>query len=288
MLKDFAVFILSHGRPDRITTYKLLKRSGYTGLIYIIIDNEDKKAERYYQNYGKQVIMFNKEEIEKEIDTADNFGNRQTILHARCACFDIAKQLGIKYFIQLDDDYIQFAYRRDNNFDYKWKLIRNLDKIFDILLEYYKTIPALSIALAQGGDFLGGENSYYAKIGKVKRKCMNSFICSVDRRFNFHGTMNEDVNTYCLLGSQGNLFLTIPSLSLTQQSSQQNKSGIVETYLKYGTYVKSFYTVIHNPSSVFISILNSKYIRIHHSVKWDNTVPMIIEEKYKKTKNKEV
>ena len=38
--EDFAVFILTHGRADNVKTYKTLKRFGYTGKIYIIIDNE--------------------------------------------------------------------------------------------------------------------------------------------------------------------------------------------------------------------------------------------------------
>ena len=44
MIKEnFAVFILTHGRPDNVITYNTIKSSGYTGRIFIIIDNEDKK-----------------------------------------------------------------------------------------------------------------------------------------------------------------------------------------------------------------------------------------------------
>ena len=60
MLEDFAVLILSHGRADNVITYKTLQRAGYTGRIYIVIDNEDKQADRYYQNFGDKVIMFDK------------------------------------------------------------------------------------------------------------------------------------------------------------------------------------------------------------------------------------
>lgn len=283
MLEDFAAFILTHGRPDNVKTYDTLKRHGYTGKVFLIIDNEDKTASRYYEKYSEKVIMFDKAEIEKRIDTADNFGNRKTILHSRCACFDIAEKLGIKYFIQLDDDYVDFRYKKDSDFEnINKKDIKDLDSVFDILLSYYKSIPALSIAISQGGDFLGGKDGNAAKRPQF-RKCMNSFLCSINRRFLFRGTMNEDVNTYCSLGSAGNLFLNIPNVALQQAASQKSKGGITDTYLTFGTFVKAFYTVMHNPSSVVVAMMISNHPRIHHSIAWANTVPLIIEEKYKKS-----
>ena len=283
MLDDFCVFILSHGRPDNVKTVPTLSKHGYTGRVYIVIDNEDKSAGRYFSVFGEKVIMFDKAIIEKRIDTADNFGNRKTILHARNACFDIAATIGVKYFIQLDDDYVDFRYKKDNNFENINKSdILDLDRIFEYLLTYYKSIPALSIAISQGGDFLGGKDGNAAQRPQF-RKCMNSFLCSTDRRFLFRGTMNEDVNTYCSLGHSGNLFLNIPNIALQQAASQKSKGGITDTYLTFGTYVKAFYTVMHNPSSVFVSMMLSNHPRIHHSICWANTVPLIIEEKYKKS-----
>ena len=47
MRDDFAVFILSHGRADRVITYDVLRKQGYTGKIYIIIDNLDNQRDEY-------------------------------------------------------------------------------------------------------------------------------------------------------------------------------------------------------------------------------------------------
>ena len=38
-MNNFAVFILTHGRADNVKTHDSLKRCGYTGKIYILIDN---------------------------------------------------------------------------------------------------------------------------------------------------------------------------------------------------------------------------------------------------------
>ena len=108
MLNNFAVFILTHGRADNVITYKTLKSSGYTGSIYLVIDNEDKTAQDYYNKYGDKVIMFDKEEIAAKVDHGDNFNDLRTTTHVRNKLFDLAEQVGVKYFLALDDDYTKF------------------------------------------------------------------------------------------------------------------------------------------------------------------------------------
>ena len=66
--KDFAAFILTHGRPDRVVTYNALLRAGYTGPIYFIVDNEDKTVDRYRDRYGDRVIIFDKEAAAKTFE----------------------------------------------------------------------------------------------------------------------------------------------------------------------------------------------------------------------------
>ena len=282
MNKDFAVFILTHGRPDNVVTYNTIKNQGYTGKVYIIIDNEDKTAKKYYENYKDKVIMFNKKEISKTFDEADNFEDRRSIVYARNACFKIAKDLGVKYFMQLDDDYTLFQYKLIVKNKSVHSEVKNLDSIFNLLLDYYKKIPAKSIAIAQGGDFIGGIDNGKGAYRFSKRKCMNSFICSTDRPFKFNGRINEDVNTYTNSASKGFLFLTIPVLSLTQKQTQSNAGGMTDIYEDKGTYVKSFYTVIFQPSSVSVSMMKTSNARLHHNINWKTTAPVILEEKYKK------
>ena len=101
-MDNFVIFILSHGRADNVYTFKSLRKFGYTGDIIIVIDNEDKTADKYYENF-EDVEMFDKLEISKTFDEADNFGDRRSIVYARNACFDIAKKRGYKYFMQMDD-----------------------------------------------------------------------------------------------------------------------------------------------------------------------------------------
>lgn len=283
-MDDFAAFILTNGRPHNVKTYDTLRRCGYTGRIVILIDDLDPTSEQYKQKYGGEVVAFDKRAIAVKFDVGDNFNDMRAIIYARNASFEVARDLGITYFIQLDDDYNVFEYRFDGEFRYTWDRVGNLDALFGALVSYFESIPALSIAISQGGDWIGGGESSTAKSIKPKRKCMNSFICSVDRQFQFVGRVNEDVNTYTRLGSTGALFLTITNLSLVQTTTQSNPGGMSEMYRDTGTYIKTFYTVMYSPSCTKVSStgIGEKNIRLHHNITWKNAVPVILRESVKK------
>jgi hypothetical protein len=281
---NFCAFILTHGRPDKVITYKNLRRCGYTGKIFIVVDNEDKCVSQYIETFGEEnVLIFDKLAISKTFDEYDTFDDRRSIVYARNVCFKLAKKLGYNYFIQLDDDYTIFRYRWMQGEALKSLIIHNLDEVFYSYLKYYINTPQiLTIALSQGGDFICGASTFKVWQKRTKRKAMNSFICSTYRPFNFLGRINEDVNTYTLLGSRGGLFLTFPDAMLDQRTTQSNSGGMSDIYNLMGTYVKSFYTVLAMPSSVHVGALPSTQSRLHHLIKWPNTVPCIISEDYKK------
>lgn len=281
-MSDFVVFILTNGRPDNVHTARSLRNHGYTGKIIVVIDDEDKTAEEYLDKF-EDVEIFSKKEIAQEFDEADNFEDRRAIVYARNACFKIAEKLGFKYFMQMDDDYTRFEYRVYTNERQKPSFIANLDSVFAALLNFYQGSNFSTISMAQGGDFIGGKHNRMARKPTLFRKCMNSFICSTDRPFKFIGRINEDVNTYVNKQSIGLLMGTIPFVSLVQNQTQSNKGGMTEMYLDSGTYIKSFYTIMFSPSSVYIKPMGDKHLRLHHHVKWNNAVPKLIAEKHKKT-----
>ena len=53
MRDDFCAFILTHGRPDKVLTYRTLRRAGYTGKIFIVVDDEDKTRHQYMAEFGE-------------------------------------------------------------------------------------------------------------------------------------------------------------------------------------------------------------------------------------------
>ena len=71
-------------------------------------------------------------------------------------------------------------------------------------------------------------------------------------------------------------------MCLDQPQTQANAGGITEAYLQYGTYVKSFYSVMLCPSCVKISEMGQSHKRIHHLIDWEVAVPKIVSSKFKK------
>jgi hypothetical protein len=281
MRDDFAVFILTHGRPNNVLTKKTLDRCGYDGRIVYIVDNEDSTAEEYCDNFGKNnVYIFDKKLAADRIDEANNFDNRNVIVHARNVCFDLARKMGINYFVQLDDDYYELTYKFANS---KGLLLsKNINKIFCSMLSFLDKSNAAAIAFSQCGDFIGGVDNGKGLYRFNKRKCMNSFFCKTERPFEFVGSINEDVNTYTTLASRGVLFLTVPVFAINQKCSQKQNGGMTDIYRANGTYVKSFTTVLMQPSSVKVSLMNANHKRLHHSISWKNVTPQIISELHKK------
>lgn len=281
--KDFATFILTYGRADKVYTYESLREQGYTGEIYFVCSDDDKTVPRYKELYGDKVFVFSKDDYKGKFDIGDNFNDDRVVVYARNAIFDIAKELGFHYFLILDDDYKAFGYSHNSKGGYQTKMkhIKSLDKSFDFLLDYFKKTNAKTLCIAQGGDFIGGgESGVFKK--KLLRKAMNFFICSVNRPFEVLGRINEDCTTYVRWGQVGDLYQTIVDLRLWQLETQSNSGGLTEFYLDGGTYVKSFYTVMFAPSCTKVTLMGNKNRRLHHSIKWNACTPQIVNPEYKK------
>jgi hypothetical protein len=281
-LDKFAAFILTHGRPNDIYTYRSLQEAGYTGKIYFVIDNEDKTEDEYRRLFGSEnVIQFDKAAIGETFDIADTRTDRRAIVYARNASFEIAKQLGLEYFIQLDDDYTSFMFRWADGDVLKHSMIKNMDEVLEAMIQFIDDTGTDTFAMAQGGDFIGGvEGSAVHR--PLMRKAMNSFIFRTDSDLRFKGRMNEDVNIYVGEGMRGRLIFTTTAVMLTQRPTQGTAGGMTEMYLETGTYMKSMYTVMMCPSCVTVRQMGPSNPRLHHSVRWDNAVPKIISDRYRK------
>lgn len=283
MRDDFAIFIMVHGRPDKMWTLPTLRKHGYTGKVYLVADDLDETRHEYKKKYGDDLIIFDKKKAAALYDSGDNSGDLRSTMYSANTIPRLAKERGIKYFMIMCDDYYEFYHMLDKNgeFNNPYVYAMRMDSIIDSMIEFYDSTNILTLAMVQRGDFIGGAANGNAK-PKLIRKAMNTFLCSVDRPIKFMGRLNEDVTTYAHLGNRGELFLSFTDVAVNQKDTQSIKSGLTEAYIDSGTYVKSFFSVMYNPSCVKVSMIGTLHQRIHHAVQWKNAVPKIIEEKYKK------
>lgn len=284
MKNNYAVFILTHGRPNSVKTYKTLRKCGYTGKIYLVIDSDDKKKQDYLNKYKSEVIIFDKKDYKGTFDIMDNFDNDKVIVFARNALYKIARELNLDYFFEYEDDYSAFYHRYALGNVLKSISITNMDLVYKYMIEFLDSSKVSTLAFVQGGDLIGGKDSLISN--NYKRKAMNTFVFKVNENpeedLLFLGRMNDDVNTYLNYGKIGKLFFQTTNIQVCQELTQKKSGGNTEAYKMYGTYLKSFYSLMIEPSCCKIYQIGTSSKRIHHSIKWINAVPQIIDEKFKK------
>ena len=269
MRDDFAAFILTHRRPDNVQTLKALEASGYTGKTYLVVDDLDPTLDEYRARYGDAVLTFSKAEVATDMDAGDNVPGLRGVVYARNALWSLARNVGVRYFIELDDDYLAFQFHQSRHYR-----ITMLDRVLEAMVKFLDASGCATLAMAQGGEYR--INRY-----RLTRKAMNSFVCDVERPFPFMGRLNEDVNAYVTEGNRGRLFFTYWMLQLNQTQTQQAPGGLTDLYLDSGTYIKSFYTVMYAPSCTTV-VLSRWTSRLHHSIAWNNAVPKIVAETWRK------
>lgn len=280
ILTNRAIFIPTYNRSNNVITYNALKEANCRERIYLIVGEDDPDLENYKKRYKDEVIVFSKKEVRPRVDLCDNFEKEKCVVYARNKMFEIAKDLGLDYFCVLDDDYDRFNFRRVFEDVLKGFNVKDVQKVIDLTYEYLDGCDVLDcIAWAQGGDFIGGADTFPNINGK--RKIMNAFFFRTARPIRFIGSINEDLNASVYEGQRGKVFFTINDVSINQKDTQQNKGGLTDVYLDLGTYVKSFYSVIVAPNCVKISAMGNKDLRIHHKVIWNKCCPKIISERWK-------
>ena len=247
----------------------------------------DSTVDGYREVYGDEVVVFDKRKAAESTDACDNLGEMRCVVFARNAVYDIAEELGLKYLVVLDDDYVRFEYRFDAepNWIPASALVEDLDSVFAALVDFMRTTPAHCITIAQGGDFIGGNDGSGHTSNKktdritLLRKAMNMWVLATDRRIEFAGRINEDTSAYTLWGSRGHLFFTHNMAAITQTPTQKSSGGLTDIYLSLGTYVKSFYTVLMHPSGARVQLMQTRTNqRLHHQIAWNHTVPKILRE----------
>ncbi len=274
MRDEYAVFILSHGRADSVKTYGALKKHGYTGEIYIVVDDSDDSISEYEERY-ENVVVFSKSDYYGKFDIGDAGGNESVVVYARNAMPDIAEGLGYTDYIVLDDDYTSFMFRRIVDGKLIGINVESLDDLFAELLEFRRVSNACAICIGQGGDYIGGARGQFRR-RRLTRKAMNVFACSTENRFDFLGRINEDATAAVVHGSRGRLFFTDLDACIVQTQTQAQRGGLTDIYLEKGTWCKTFYTVMMAPSCVGVSLMGDTHRRIHHVTNWECAVPKIV------------
>lgn len=282
--KYFAIFILSHGRADDVKTAEYLERIGYSGDWFIVIDNEDNQAGTYYAKYGDRVLMFDKKAEAELTDTGDMDDDRRVGVFARNKIQDLAIERGYKYHLQFDDDFNRVSFRYFDGEKIAYTHVeddRTLTGVLFAMVRYMDNCPRITwLSFGLSNYYLGGTQSGNWK-NRLIPKTMGSFLMRADHPIRFSMRMNDDITTCALEQSRGNLAYTIMSLYVKTTETQHQSGGMTDIYQDNGTYRKSFYSVLVGPSWAKVSRESLSH-RIHHRIYFENCVPKLLSDKWKK------
>lgn len=256
MRKDFAIFILSHGRPNDQGTLKLLLDGGYTGDWYILCDNVDKTLDEYIKNYGDKVIVFDKEEWAKKTDTIGNHKDLRSVVYARNASMQIARDMGYKYIAQLDDDHSTYTIRYEVEGSLKsWRITQGMDVITDAFVEYLDTTQASVLTFGYGAPYIGGAHGEVRK-GLGTSWVYSSFFIDLSKNLKFRGLHVEDYILISEYASKGHPMYSVYDVQMTTVDRGTNAGGLQDLYRASSEYEIAFYAVVHSPGTSKITVDN--------------------------------
>lgn len=275
-MTDFAVFILSYGRPECIT-YSTLRNNGYTGKIYILTDTTDKKLGEYKENYGlESVLVFDKLKYVDRVDRHTNAPILHTVLYARQAVFDIAKQLNIVTFLCLDDDITAFKARYVQDDKLKNVKLAVLDNIFDAVNQYFSSVPISILGFACSRTYFGGKNGTYAE--KVRFDFCVAYFCKTDDIVQFDSVCYEDACASILNQRNGKICFEILDICQDSTPTGENTTGGMSQFYSDSKYQAGMYTVLSFPDCL--------RLRENFTLRYDRNgmVPKIISSSFRKEK----
>lgn len=288
--RDFLIIIFSFKRAKLLykTTMQTLDRHLSKARRVIVVSDDDPTLDQYVRYFGREnLYIINKDECQKErpVDLGDAYTFKSVISWARNAQFKVARDLGYKYFVTLEDDYSEITlrtfYRNNLISSSRYSFTERFDETAEVHFRLLDSAPFLnSVGLAQGGDYIGGCGA----LGKkgFQMKTMNAIFYRTDREYEFKGRINEDYTAYTTNDQLGRLSLTFAGFSVNQGETQKNSGGATDVYKAYGTWLKSMYSVMFSPSCVSIGVLGTKSPRTHHNCTWKHCDVKVISSKYAK------
>lgn len=279
MKNRYAVFIITHGRANRQLTYKYFSKRNCTDDVYLIIDDKDEQLNEYKSKYKEKVIVFSKGDYKNKVDTLVNNPTLAHPVYARNAVYDIAKQLGYRYFFVVDDDIKRVVLRYVIEGNLKSHVVNTeLRYVLNYLVDFMIATKAHLVGIPNVGAFIGGINSHHLKSGCI-REVNNFYLCDTNKKIDFISTLHDDITTNLMLNNKG-YFIISPMLLMQKFDTNGNEKGggMKDTYDKYGLYPMVFSAVVVAPNSIKVKP-NKDSFEIRRK---NRQYPLIISDKYKK------
>lgn len=281
MRKDFAIFILTHGRPNNQDTLYALRKAGYTGEIYLVLDDLDTTQEEYRKLYDN-ILVFDKMKYVNSTELGVSKPHINFAVFARNAIEDFAQCMGLSYFAMVDDDLVKFRYRYEENDKLKSLDVKNMDDVLESYIDFMEIGHIPIITLASQFRFIGGVKNI-APINSPKwRLGFTFYIRSTKEYIKWTSNICEDRITCILYNREGFVWLQLPFVQLdTKEMHGVNDGGNSDTYREITDFYRIFFTEVFVPDCNYAMYWKRNNWWVNKIPDYNTVCPMIISDKYR-------
>ena len=280
MRSDFGVIIISHGRPH-CSTYEKLRGMGYTGKIYVVADDEDKTIDEYREVYGDDLHVFHKVD---DFDTADNFDGPKTVgVYARNECIKVAREKGLKFYAEMDDDLKSLVGRYEKDGILASYKIKDIDAVFEAICHYMEEAPVDCVGFSNAGDFIGGKENVEKKA--IDHRIYNVFILRTDYPIKWHSRHADDTITTVEGLRNGRQYMKLRNIQAafdvwSGKNGSKKGGGSISTYDALGSYRLWIYGIIHYPDCIRLKMTSNH--EFDYGIREVNLCPKLVSSRLQK------
>lgn len=282
MREDFAVFIITHGRPDKQLTYQTLINCGYKGKLYFVLDDTDTTIQEHIDLFGAdRIFIFNKNHyINADIyDNGLTEGKYACAVYARRATEDIAKSLGLTYFCMMDDDVTDLCIRLLIDDKLRRIKITDMDNIFKAYTELLDVGKIGCVGFGYITLFYAVKNYLYDDKRPLP---FVAFIRKTSEPVMWKCWYGEDEIAGYENNVLGSLWLVIPLIMI--MSTEVSTGAMSETYSTSSSYLRSISELRYRPADFIITKCRQGRKKGQYKLYKRNSdwFPKILSDKYKK------
>lgn len=272
--------ICTHGRPDKQYTLETLRKSGYTGKVLLIVDDEDDTVDslmKRYEDDNTSVCVFCKQAYIENVDYGPKLF-RKVILYGKCASERLASALKLDTFVISDDDTKQFRYRFIEDGKLRaLPITKNFDEVADTFIDYLVNADLTALSFGFTSSYLKGTSVFDPVTTCNNRVAYNFVFRNSKHKVDWRGSYGEDLITACTSSIVGNVWMNMPVIHNDMVVQGKSDGGMTELYKSQDSLELVQCETMYCPTSMKAQYYKTRW---YGAVQRENTFPKIISSRY--------
>lgn len=286
MREDFAIFICTHGRPNKQLTLDALQKCGYTGRLYLVLDDTDSSIQQYIDTFGAdKLLVFDKQHYIDTNDVGSLPPNFKTILYAKNAVEDMAQALKLKSFIIADDDIYSFRLRLPKDEEHLSSfVITDINPVIEAYSDFMLESGFTAVGICGSIHFVAGRKVFDNENIQKYRVPYNFVFRNSSYKMEWVSSFGEDIITAMEYNKRGHKLLDLPyfQYDTIPPGRAIESGGMSDLYNSMSQFILCCYDYIYNPSSIKLCVNRNRW---NAQILKNHVYPKIVSQSYRKESN---